>query len=261
MFTKPFHKFLNELRVKRGLKQKELAELLGITQQRLSHLESGGRRPSELERAAIYQHFGELQGYLVPEGVRRRLSENARRLQPAFPPFHPAQDRPSDIRFYAALQAYPEFVKRMTAKIRLRVDFQDCQYHCGLIALESSAEVLLVLRLLEAGALPGYCAPASLGPLSHPIIEPELRVPVAHRKFPCLAFEEDFYFFQVTLATPKQHRVDVLRWNRGWSALEIDGSGHDGRNDEERTKALGLEVRRLTPAEITSDHFQLRKAA
>jgi transcriptional regulator with XRE-family HTH domain len=261
MFTEPFHKFLAELRRLTGLRQIDLSKQLGLTRQRYGHLENGSRMPSEAERALLLCRFGRCEGYTAPAGLGRRLSDNAKKQRAPVPEFRPAQERTSDLRYSNALKAYPHFVRRTTERIRRRSDFLDCQFHCGQTALESADEVPLLLRLLDAGALPAYYPPLWLGSLRHPIVDPLTREHVGHCKLPCWALPGDFYFFQVTLSTPKYYRVDVLRWNGSWSVLEVDGKGHNGSLDAARTEALGIPVRRLTPTEIISDGFSIPWAA
>ncbi len=182
--------------------------------------------------------------------MRRKLAQSP-------PSFHPPQDRASHVRYFSALRDYPAFVRRLTAITRQRSDFLDCQYLCGQLALESSDEVLFLLRLLEAGALPGYLPPSSLGAAPYPIVDPKSGLEVGHYKFPCLALPQEFYFFQVTFFRTRQYRVDVLRWKSGWSAIEIDGTGHDPQHDLIRERSLGLETRRLTAMQIISPGFHL----
>lgn len=261
MFIPPLHSQIRKHREATGLSQIEFAQQLGIAAKRYSHFERGERHPGLEELELLREHLGDLRGSIPPEGVGRRLVDNAKKLRPLVPEFRPGQDRPSDVRYFAALAKYPDFVRRLTATIRRRVDFEDCQCLCGRLAIESADEVLFILRLLEAGALPASLSPQALGRLPHPILDPANGTEVSHHRFPCLAFANEFYFFQVTLATPRRYRVDVLRWSHGWSVIEIDGLGHVAAYDEARDLALGLPVTRLSPVQIMGDTFRLPRAA
>lgn len=261
MFELPLTQFIAHRRHEAGLSQTQLAMALGMSPKRLSKIERGERHPTLEERRILIGYFGELRGYTASPGHGRRLAENARRMRDALPEFHPAQEKPSNFRYYSALRSYPDFVRRLTGIIKERDDFLDCQFLCGQLALESGEEVLLPLRLLAQGALPGSYPPLWLGPLPHSIVDPTNRKPVGYAKFPCLVLPNDFYFFQVTFATPGLFRVDVLRWNETWSVIEIDGSGHRTAFDAAKMEAIGLPTRRFTPADLLADGFCLDRAA
>lgn len=234
-----------------------MAQKLGINQQRLSHLERGVRQPNTREMEALLKLLGPFPGHVAPQGVFRRLSENGRRCRPRLAPFRPCQDRPNYIRYFAALSQYPNFVQSHAARIKGRQDFTDCQHLCSQIASGSADEVLVLLRLLGRGAIPGLCPPASLGRLPHAIVDPATRDLVGHRQFPCLHFEGDFFFFQVSFSTPRIFTVDILRWKDEWSVIEVDGLGHSNCHDETKTAAIGLKTKRLTTEEILSKDFIL----
>lgn len=261
MFELPLTQYIAHQRHEAGLSQTQLALALGMSPKRLSKIERGERQPTLEERRALIGHFGELRGYTAPPGHGRRMAENPKKMRDALPEFHPAQEKPSNIRYFSALRSYPDFVRRLTAIIKEREDFLDCQFHCGQLALEGGEEVLLPLRLLAQGALPGYYPPLWLGPLPQSIVDPSNRKPVGYAKLPCLVLPNDFYFFQVTFATPGLFRVDVLRWNGTWSVIEIDGAGHRTAYDKAKMEAIGLPTLRLTPAALIAPDFCLDRAA
>jgi transcriptional regulator with XRE-family HTH domain len=261
MFTQSFAIQLKQRRLQSGLRQKDLAHRLGMSQQRLSKLELGLHAPTPLEYRAIKRQLGAFRGYMRPEGITRRATENAKRLCPELRPFQPGGGRGNHFRYRVALKAYPQLVRELADSIRLRPDFADCQFHCGLIPMESTAEVLFVLRLLARGAVPVWCAPTSLGHLPVAPVDLARGDVVGHRKFPGLALPHDFYFFHVTFDTPTLDGVDVLRWNNGWCALELGADSNLPRFDEQKARVLGIAARRIFSEEIISGTSPQRKAA
>jgi hypothetical protein len=140
--------------------------------------------------------------------------------------------------------------------VRKRRDFGVCEYICHNIACDSYAEVLFLLHLLADAAEPCLVAPARLGRTPRPIVDPEQRREVDVRPHACLHLRGAFYFFQVSFSTPDILTVDALCWDRGWTAIEIDGEGHESKFDAKRPFALGLPVQRISPSNLLDKEFK-----
>lgn len=250
MFNIPYKQNLRNARLKAQLTQAQAAAKIGMSRQRWSHLEVGSRRPSQEERRAINQLLGVYQGFIPPPSVLRKLADSGRRAFPEGPVHFPPQDRPTHVRYFAALRRHQRLTLELSNRIRQRPDFEVCEFFCHAIALESYLEALYVLRLIAEGAKPALVSPAQLGRTPHSIVEPRSRDCIDHHRLLCLVDNGVFRFFQVSFSTPQVYRVDCLLWDRGWSVLEIDGGGHDSSQDIGRSQALGMKVERLSCQEI-----------
>lgn len=128
-------------------------------------------------------------------------------------------DRPADFFYRLVFQDHPARVGQMTRAIEQREDYGLCRAFCDRLSFRESDEVLMVMSLLEQGAVPGLLAPASLGRLPHRLTAPFQRRDASHRPFPCLSFPQEFYFFGAVLQAPGYRRVPILKWQGGWSGL------------------------------------------
>lgn len=255
MFFKPFHHQVKQSRVRRRLTQEVLAQRCGISRTRLVQLESNYRNPTPKERLALARKLGLYETAPLSIGVKGRLRSQGRRSRTSAPIYFPPQDRPTEVRYRAALSHYPHYVETVVKQLEIRSDFVDLAYLCSKLACDSRAEVLLILAILQRGALPALMSLSELGWLRHKAIDPRSRTEVNHRPQPCLVLDETVFFFQVALLTPRLYVVDTLVWKQGWYVLEIDGKGHDFSNDDERSQQLALPVLRFRTEEILRARF------
>lgn len=262
MFSKPFHVALKQLRLKRRLSQKALAEALGLAPSRLCKIERGHIRPSASDQRAIQAWSGGIQAFVPPFRVMRTLMKNGHSCAPVRSEYEPPRDRATHVRFNAALRNYPDLANTLLHKLYLRPDFHDCQSAAHDIVAESSEEAIFLMRLLVEGAMPCLIAPATVARLPQCIVDPVSGNDVSYHPMVCLAFPGDFYFFQATLQSKDwRHRVDVLRCkDDAWRVIEIDGFGHDLAVDARREKEIGLPTTRITIGQVTNLDFNLRAA-
>jgi hypothetical protein len=146
-------------------------------------------------------------------------------------------------------------VNGIVSRLKRRSDYLDLAYLCSKICCDSYAEVLFILKLLEADATTTVLPISDLGWTPHQVVSPENREEVNRRPQPCLILEEKVFIFQVSFLTPRLHTVDLLIWSEGWSFLEIDAEGHDFTGDRERTDQIALPCLRTKPNEILAPGF------
>lgn len=250
MFNIPYNQIISNQRRLAELTQTEAATKVGWGLHRWNDIERGKRRPTVAERQAIYELLGVERGFVRPARVLRRLCDNGRKALDKPPLYLPTQDRPPHIRYFSLLRQHRDVTQRITDTIRRRSDYKDCEFFCHGLALDSYLEALHVMRLLEAGATPALLPPARLARTPRPIVDPVTRSPISQHKMLCLVLEGSYYFFQISFTTPQVLRVDCLRWSGKWTAIEIDGEGHDGRNDPQRSQLLELPVVRISADEL-----------
>lgn len=256
MINIPFTHILRNKRRNHNLNQTQAAALIGMTAKRWNNIELGKRPPNPVELRQMQELLGPLGGAIRPKGIHKLLLDEGLRAVENAEPFFPPADRPAFTRYYAALQRCPELVKELTATIADREDFAACDYLCDRIAFGSYAESLFGMHLLAQGARPALAAPAWLpSALPYPLIDPQTREHVCHRPFPCLILGGVFYFFQMSLDTPRTFTVDVLRWRGKWSVIEIDGDGHDSGNDREREAVISLPFLRYKASDLERGDF------
>lgn len=262
MFIKPFGTIVRDRREAQGVSQKALAELCGIASQRLSELELGQGQPTPAQCRALELVLGPIEGFIEPVGTTKTLRGNGRRCLSSNQLYEPPRDRATHVRFSTARRKYPEFVAQVMTSIQRRPDFPACQSVCHQLVAESAEEVLLILRLLLLGASPCHAAPDWMTRVPHRIIDPRSGTGVSHCPAACLAFPEEFFFFQVTLSSREwRHRVDVLRCQReACSVIEVDGFGHDAESDRRRERQIGLATTRLGVELLLDLNFDLRSA-
>lgn len=182
-----------------------------------------------------------------------RLLDAGSRYRNAPAPYFPPFDRNSRTRYKAANRLYPSETLRLTSQIRAFSDFRDINCFCELLSVGSSLECLFIMGLLVSKMRPALLAPYSLFPtLPNPIVCPKTRESVGHRPMPCLTNRDEAFFPQVSFLTQGLPAVDFLKHSKlnGWSITEIDGPGHDSRNDQSRENALKLRHVRLSEQDV-----------
>lgn len=249
MYENSFQERIQWKRNQLGLSQRALADRLGVDPGRMSRLESGQRRPTEQEHFLLCRvlNLGNLPGpgHRPPQAVRT-LHDNGRRASEHAELYLPPSDRESRLRLLAAERQWPDVLKPLVERIRRRPDYPYVNFWAAQLSLDSADEALYVTLRLAQGATPALYPPLRLGQLAPMIRCPVTRQLVGHRPFPCLALGRRFEFPQVTLSTPRLHRVDFLVFDQVWQVVEIDGSGHDFSGDAEREEQIGLPTVRFT---------------
>lgn len=255
MFTQSFHQHIKWKRQILGLSQSNLAINLRMSRARLSAIENGKRRPTSYEKLQLTEHLAlhpsqHRRLRIRPTGFTRKLLDAGRRQSPDCKPYFPPQDRSNYLRYKSAQRAFGPIVHKLTSRIIMRRDAELVAEWGERVASGSADECLYLLSQLASGGQPTLMSPYRLGHLPKPIVCPQHTRLVGHRPIPCLVTGNRYEFFQVSFATPRIYTVDVLYFEEGWGLLEIDGTGHDSRFDQERTLALGLPVHRYTSKDV-----------
>ena len=263
MFKVPFHIRLKDRRTHLGYTQRKLADSCGLSPGRISNLERGLRNPT-VEECRLLDKFLSLGTYFVaPREWYRQMRDNAASHSPRIRAFAPTQDRPTFIRYRACCNAYPFLTKNLLESITARQDFVLCECICHQIPCESALEALFLLYLLARNAKPGFLQPSSLGRTPHPIVDDRGREEIDTKARSCLILDSRYYFFQVSFAVGKTVRVDVLRWDEGWSVIELNGPGHDERQDPWKGSSLELPVHYVSESELVfrCQRLEMERAA
>lgn len=248
MFTSTFGYLLRKFRKSAGWTQAELARKTCLTSDRISHLESDRRPPTDKERVALTRILG-MELYSapgLPNSFEGELKRSGLNLFPKRRSYFPPQDRANSVRYWEARNRYPNLVRRATEIIYQRLDFKIVQHFSHRIANGSYLECLFLLHLLVQGARPTLVVPALLGYLPLEMVDPIDKTFVGNRPFAALSLDDNIYFFQVSFQESQVRSVDVLVWAEGWSTIEIDGEGHDDYGDQRKTRTLKLPVVRLS---------------
>lgn len=271
-----FHEQLKYERQQRGWTQRELGRRAGISRSVVSHLESGVKPPSSSERAGLVRALKlsrDMLGEARPSGGRggwpawqsTRLWEEFRKRPERY---RLDRERPNWFRLRAARKQYPALYDKLlwqALKVHGRVVLRDL-IHFGCI--DSGLEAMAWLQLLVAGVIVSYVSLARLGWCRLPVLDYPGSQVVNDRLWPAFVFKHPFLcalFPQVRLKPweSKAYRLDFLacvRWEDRliWVNVEVDGAGHDPREDETRTQNLRLPRVQLTEEDILAPDFMAR---
>lgn len=254
---------LKDARTRLGLTQYDLAEKTRIARSRISSLERGVGLPSIEEQRILCPVLGiapSRMAQAAPTELRPRLANERKGLAPRGP-YEQPRDRPSEFRYRAAWKNYPDTLRPLELKLQDHPDLSWLGVYLRDAVFDSGLEMLASLHLLAAGARPGWVSPQSAGFVQLPIVDPITREMTGHHPYPALAWEGGMLFPQVSLRGRRQLcTVDLLmgmKTKRGleWIDVEIDGRGHDTRNDDQRADELGLLVVRFETSEIVDASF------
>ncbi|HXE73130.1 MAG TPA: helix-turn-helix transcriptional regulator [Candidatus Nitrosotenuis sp.] len=261
---------LRTLRRERGLSQRDLARLTGISAAKLCRFEKGERSPGRQE----LEELCEALDLSFERVVRGTLWEPPRRGRPAravekrvervfaSEEFYAlAGQRDFARRLAACRQQFPRRCAELEKVIDHRSDLGKVQRFLADLPCGSGCECLLVLQLVALGAVPARLSPLRLGFPDPRLRDPVSRAYVGHRLFPALVLELKgllaVFFPQVPVRTERfPCELDFLvavHDGRAsvWLNLEVDGPGHDGSRDLPRAEQLGLPTCRLSQAELT----------
>lgn len=271
MFEQTFHNILSLAREESGLSLRKLEKLCGLTKQRLSRLELGEERPQPAERRILATVLNKRASQLLysasrPQRYYQKLRNRGARYLPSQEPYYPPSDRSSRVRIAAAYRSYPAEMTELTSLVKGHPNYYIVNAFCESTPLDSGLECLFLTSLLARGAEPLVIAPYTLSPrLAQPVICPKKKVDVGFRPRPAIELDRTLYLPQVAFETPTTLIVDFLRYQDGnWSAIEIDGRGHDFGRDEMKENALAVPTVRLKEEqvlEIVRGSLRLRKAA
>lgn len=271
MFEQTFHSILALARSESGLSLRKLEKLCGLKIHRLSRLELGEERPYPAERRILAGVLSPRASQLLysvsrPQRYYQRLRNRGARYLPLQEPYYPPRDRSSKVRIAAAYRNYPAEMAQLASLVRRHPDFCVVNAFCEDAPLDSGLECLFITSLFARGAEPLVIAPYTLSPrLAQSVICPKKKVDVGFRPRPGIELDRTLYLPQVAFKTPATFVVDFLRYQDGtWSAIEIDGRGHDSGRDHIKENALTIPVVRFQEEqvlEIVRLTLRQRKAA
>lgn len=205
-------KDLKTLRKIHSLTQDELSRRTGIARRRLSHFESGHRRPRPEEATALKMAFGS-QPDPQPEESHGFFDEAAR--------------------------AVPNVYRGVARHLVLEPELQR-------LPLESVWEAVLLLRLLERFDKLCFPSPLGLGFRVRGVVDPEFGHLLSDLPHPVIKLSGGMAVLTgPTLDTPRGRRRlgFLVRTSRGWLDLEVGG---DSVWDSLRSRELGFGVVRFT---------------
>lgn len=253
---------IRALRKKKGWSQDRLGQQTGLSQSRISKLESGSRYPTSQEWTVLRQHLGIAPG--APFVPKRPLPypESGWRVPP--PDYHCIGDVPLSSRVYKACKSFGALADRSLLAIRKHSNRELVFRFLNEACLDSGHEAMFWLHALSAGGSPCWYAPSKAGFRQHRLVERGTqRKTVTDLRLPCLELKREglalLLFPQVTVDTRRAYyRLDALACvtngkKRCWVNIEIDGAGHDGEFDLERERALNLPAVRLNRDDLACE--------
>ncbi len=264
----PFAARLKWLRKHHKLTQAALARKIGKKRGRISALENGRRPPNASELNAFEQLFRVDRAGLgtlarkVPRVRKTRRKAVYRDFNATLPePQRPPGPR-TWVRLRATLRAYGQQGKALLAPIRKRRDRPAVNQFLHAADTGSRDELMLLLHLLGDGARFEELAIQRLGYRELAILDHTRRI-VGDRPFPALVLPDVILFPQVTVRLrerppnyPHDHAtLDLLALVKvldrtQWVNVDVNGGGHDGREDEIRADLIGLPRLVVTPVEL-----------
>lgn len=241
---------MRQRRLELEVTQFQAASACQMSRSRWSDIERGVRSPRQSELWSIAAFLGIREFLVRPTHRKRYLLAQGARLTPPPMMFKSHQDRSSYVRYCVCRRTYPELTRDLSSLISRRSDSARCWDLAQEISFDSSLEVLNFLTSLASGARPALITPASLGHTPRALVDPKTRREVGYCYQHCLVGSNSVEFFQQCFLVEHTVRVDVLRWNNGWSIVEINGKGHNCAFDEQRASALLLPTSWLTEEDV-----------
>ena len=248
---------IRKARKKLQLTQHDLASKVGLSQSRISRLETGRDTPDQNEWAKLAACLNLWPAQVPPKLERPIPSQDWHKPKPAI---LVAGDRPTQVRENAARNHYGAVVDKLLRQVHSREDWRLCEDFLREAAPESGHEYFLWLRLLAAGGKPCWFSLFRAGFRASAVVESSSKIAIGDVRLACLRVDGPgiswLLYPQVTLDARKSYdRLDALASLRTaekqlWVDLEVDGRGHDPEWDEQRQQHLDLPTLRLTPAEL-----------
>ena len=268
--AKSFCGLVAELRRRVGCCQKHLAEKAGLSQARLSRIETGHR--VEVTRAEAERLLGslspetsqELDDYdwdagLVYRSLRAKGYRTVAEL-PAIPPLAAVYLKPSFThKLEAARRTFANCVRGLERAIQMRTDRREVYLAIRDTWCDSALEALFWLSCAARGAQPVITSTLAVGFRTHSVTCWEGKV--------CLPDQERLAWYlpgvgllfpQVTFNIEgRPLRVDVLvcAGNQRFRIVEIDGEAHNGMWDPMREKSLAMPVLRLKSYDVQAPNL------
>lgn len=233
--------------------QTRLASETGIDQRRISAIERKQRTAEPAEAELLGKALG-----FKPGCLALMSRAQPRSWHPMNSTFSPQPTRHCLVRLKAARAKYPGPTRALENIIAQRSDVEQIVDFLDDLALDSSLELLAVLRLIAKGGKVGLEAPARYGYWGQVLIEPVHQRPIVAARRSAICLPDLVLFPQVSVLAGRVIRVDFLAchlrpdgaWN--WVAVELDGPGHVADHSRER---LEHRVLRFSEADVTAADF------
>ena len=235
---------LHSIRKSLNLTQEEMATHCGLCRLTWLRLEAGLLLPSAAEAAKIQK----LCAQPVPHAGQTLSKANIRAwFQP--PRFAHQQVNPSH--WHKLNRSKGFLFKRVSQSTR---DWMRLMLPC-----ESTCEACAWMQFAQLGALPVLANPHELGYQQHPIVD-SLGQALGARYLAGLQGKHGDLLYalwpQVHVRTATTNpRLDALLWIRNkrysvWVDLEVDGAGHNPKNDKYRDEHLAMPTLRFSQNEV-----------
>jgi transcriptional regulator with XRE-family HTH domain len=249
---------LKALRKHRNWSQRYVSRQIGMSQPRLSQIESGKRHPTEKEWQAL-QSFLNTASTPLPE--RLQLPYPSQAWAVTRPEFLCATEVPLNARIYRARKSFGALFDRLLDRVAAREDSSLSLRFLHDACLDSGDETTFWVAGLAVGGRACWYSPARAGFRKFPVVDgPQDRKVIGDLRQPCLEILRSSYglllFPQLRLVTRRGfYRLDALVCvrqgrDRCWVNVEVDGGGHDGEFDFERQSQLQLPTIRLKKRQL-----------
>lgn len=270
---------VRSLREERRLSQADLARRAGVAQQRVSKIERGVTHPGvgTLERLCPVLQI-DVQEMIrrtrwAPSAPGRPNREVERRFEEAFAPpglYAPPYERSFSQRIARLRTLRPLLVGSLESVLHERADVEELAGFLAEWPAESAEEALHVYWLCCLGMKGALLSPSRMGCSGPELYDWESKRHVGHLLMRALVAEFPDLSIAVWPQVPvrvrdaggtlRHFRVDHLVGLMGpsgavWAVLEVDGSGHDGRNDGERSALLSIPVLRVGEQALLADGY------
>ena len=257
---KKFGVLISDARRKARLTQSQVAKSLGVSRSRISRLEREIGKPTDEEIRKLASTLQISTTRLRNAAAELEVAPGCalkKKFQPTSEVFLAHQDRPSYVRLSAARLRAPEQLAGLEAAVASRSDLKQINVFLRDAAFDSDLEMIAVLQLLSAGAVPIWAAPQHWGFYECPVTDGRGVRMVGHLRTPSLLMEEAeaIIFPQCTLLCGNRpRRPDILIGQRCmneilWFCVEIDGEGHC---EIPYRPEVNLPTWRLTPTDVLS---------
>ena len=257
---KSFKDLMKTARKKGRLTQAQLAEKISVSRARISRLETDRGKPTDEEIRKLASTLQISTTRLRNAAAELEVAPGCalkKKFQPTPEVFLAHQDRPSYVRLSAARLRAPEQLAGLEAAVASRSDLKQINVFLRDAAFDSDLEMIAVLQLLSAGAVPIWAAPQHWGFYECPVTDGRGVRMVGHLRTPSLLMEEAeaIIFPQCTLLCGNRpRRPDILIGQRCmneilWFCVEIDGEGHC---EIPYRPEVNLPTWRLTPTDVLS---------
>lgn len=268
----PFHVRLKKLRTDHKMSQARLAIHLDTTRDMVTKLETGRRPPRQRLLYKLSKLFGISISDLgaVPVRIRTRHKKVYQLLGATLPEIRRPSGPRAWVRILHARRVYGDFARGLLDSIRARRDRKRINQFLQIAGCGSREEAMVLLHSFALEAKADAISVMRVGSRDLPVIDDSQKI-IGDRPLPALFFERPtplVLFPQVTLQLRdcppgypyRSATLDFLAVTRVHSFtvfinVDVNGGGHDGREDRRRTELIGLPRLVVTPDDLKRSDF------